>query len=151
MLQQEPRDDRDTIAEIEEAEIEAEVQRRLTERSAPHAQDGAAAAAQFASVMAWCLEADSVAKVGLRLHIVAAKLNLGMDRGKSYAELAELMGFRRTAAHKLGNQFTAAFGVKGPHDRTEETRRKYSQAYWRSRQGQQATPEADRARVAVAV
>ena len=151
MLQQDPKDERDTIAEIEEAEIEALVNRRLAERAALNGQTSAESARQFARVIGWCLEADSVAKVGLRLHIVAAKLNLGMDRGKSYAELAELMGFRRTAAHKLGRQFTALFGVKGPHDRTEETRRKYSQAYWRSRQGQQATPEADRARVAVAV
>lgn len=136
MVQIEQRDERDTIAEIEEAEIEAEVERRLKDRSLGASEPQSNLA--FTRVIIWCLEADSVAKVGLRLHIVAAKLGIDVGRGMSNNDLAELMGFRRSAANKLSCQFSDIFGIKGPHDRTEHVRQKNRDAWRRSNGGSRA-------------
>lgn len=124
-------DPRNEIAEIENAEIEAEVQRRLETIGLNRGASADDVSRAFGRVIIWCLETDSVAKAGLRVRIVAAKLKLD-GTAASNERLAKAMGFRRSAAHKLGMQFSQIFGIKGPHDRSEKVCEKYRDS-WRER------------------
>lgn len=86
----------------------------------------------FGPVIQWCLEAGTVAKIGARVFIVGNKLRLGNCAGMSNEEIAALLGFRRSAVNKHAKQFTALFGVRGLHDRSEKVCEKYRKA-WRAR------------------
>jgi hypothetical protein len=94
--------------------------------------DPTAMATALGRVLAWLLEAPSLPKVGFRAYVIAHKLRPDLIGGMSFADMAQQLGQGRSSAHKLSKEFATIFGVRGMHDKSEEARRKYRQAWRRT-------------------
>lgn len=97
-----------------------------------HSRSEEDAATALRRVLAWCLEGGTLAKSGFRVHIAAAKLEID-PVGPSLDQIGRLAGFGRSAANKHAMQFSELFGVRGPHDRSQEAREAYSESWHRRR------------------
>jgi hypothetical protein len=73
-------------------------------------------------ILAWITEADSLVGIGLRARIAAIKLRVDELDGTTLEDLASQCGYRRTAVCNIGQDFSANFGARGLHDRTDEMR-----------------------------
>lgn len=97
-----------------------------------HGMDHNEMAFAFGRVLAWLLEGKSLAAVGTRVFVAAHKIRPDIIQGRSLDSIAKMSGQGRSAAHKLSKDFEAIFQVHGIHDRSEEARRKYSEAWQRT-------------------
>lgn len=122
MYQHESTDYSDPRSLLEEKEQQAE----------ESTQDEAAMATAFGRVLAWLLEAPSLHKVGFRAYVIAHKLRPDLIGGMSFADMAQQLGQGRSSAHKLSKEFATIFGVRGMHDKSDDARRKYRQAWRRT-------------------
>ncbi len=82
-------------------------------------------------LLCWMLDGGSLAKIGQRVEIVAAKLRPDLIEGKTLAEIARRRGHGRTQAAKLGRKFSRTFGIRGINDKTSKTTSALLREAWR--------------------
>lgn len=116
---------------IDTSDPRSELERAEDESAAPTSSNAASADA-IRRLLAWCLDGATLSQVGLRVHVAASKLQID-PTAPSLEKIASLAGYGRSAANNVAREFTETFGIKGPHDRSEEARKSYSDAYWQSR------------------
>lgn len=117
-----------------EAAAVAEVGHRAVQVLRKAAQAGEECDMMLRRVLAWCCEPDKFARVGERVMIAAGKLQIAEGARFTQAQIAAQTGCGRSHANKLAMDFSRVFGVRGPHDRSNQARAAY-QAAWRKTHG----------------
>jgi hypothetical protein len=91
-------------------------------------------------ILAWMLDARTMARVGMRVHVAAQKIRPDLVNGMSMRQIAEPFGVGRSRVHNLAKEFERAFGFHGPYYRGGPgVARRLSIAYRRKRNDKKAT------------
>lgn len=112
---------------LEESEQEAE--------RSPHDLNTSDMGNALGGLLVWLLEAKTLSAVGFRARILTHKLRPDLIDGMTLEQIAAETGHGRSYAHKLSKALSATLGVKGMHDRSEEARKKYREAWHRANPG----------------
>ena len=117
----EPFTDETPLTLLEASEIAGDTEKLLNEA----ARQPIAKEERLQRIVAWIVEADSLVGIGIRARVAATKLRVNELDGTTLEELATQCGYRRTAVCNIGQDFSANFGARGLHDRTDEVRQQH--------------------------
>lgn len=84
-------------------------------------------------ILAWFLEGTTLAQIGLRVLVATHKLRPDLIGGISFAEISQMAGFGRSAAHNLSTEFERLIPVRGIHDRSNQARAHYREGQKRKK------------------
>lgn len=81
-------------------------------------------------LLVWMIDGKTLAMIGQRTLIVAAKLRPDLSNGATLEQIAKRRGNGKSQAHKLAVQFTRTFGIVGINDKKSLLAKRRYQRNW---------------------